>query len=135
MVNSCMLVGGFPVRFWMRTSCCTLNRRTFGLGMIEMLLALSASCVFPLRLLASLPRNYDWLFSLVNASCLSLRPSSAMTDGGFPPVQAVSSAGLCNAALERHDLRFPSWSSLKKTALDMRMSSILVTRPAQCSHT
>ena len=85
MVNSCMLVGDCIVWFLKRTSYCTLDRRRFGLRMIGMLLALSASCVFPLRLHASLPRNYNWLFSLMSASCPGLRPPAAMTDGWFPP--------------------------------------------------
>ena len=102
MVSSCMLVGDCRVRFWMRTPYRTLNRRRFGLRTIGMLLALSASCVFTLRLQASLSRTYDWLFSLMSAICFGLRPPAAMTDGWFLPVQAVSSAGLCIAFLERH---------------------------------
>ena len=39
---------------------CTLDRRRFGLRMIGMLLALSASCVFLSRLHASLPRTYGF---------------------------------------------------------------------------
>ena len=54
--------------------------RRFGLMMLGMLLALSASCVFPLLLHAFLPRTYDRLFSLMSVSCLSLRPPAAMTD-------------------------------------------------------
>ena len=54
----------------------------FGLRMTGMLLALSVSSyVFPLRLQASLPRTYDWLFSLMNANCLGLRPPAAIIDG------------------------------------------------------
>ena len=135
MVSSCMLVGDCRVRFLKRTPYCTLDRRRFGLRTIGMLLALSASCVFTLRLQASLSRTYDWLFSLMSANCLGLRPPAAMTDGWFPPVQPVSSVGLCNAFLEHHDLRFSSWSSLKKTALGMHTSHILVTWPAQRSCT
>ena len=100
MVCSRMLAGGCRVRFWMRRPYCTLDRRRYGLRMVEMLLVLSASCVFPLRLHASLPRTYDWIFSLMSVSCLGLRPSAAMADGLFPPVHAVSSAGLCNAFLK-----------------------------------
>ena len=48
--------------------------------MIGMLLALPASRVFPLRLYASLPRTYDWLFSLMSANCPGLRPPATMTD-------------------------------------------------------
>ena len=36
---------------------------------------------FSLRLHASLPRTYNWLFSLMSASCLGLRSPAAMTDG------------------------------------------------------
>ena len=46
-----------------------------------MLHALSAFCVFPLRLYSSLPRTPNWLFSLMSASCLGLRPPAAMTNG------------------------------------------------------
>ena len=74
--------------------------------MIGMLLALSASCMFPLQLHASLPWTYNWLSSLVSASCHGLRPPAATTDGWFPPVQAVPSAGLCNTFLEHHDRAF-----------------------------
>ena len=56
-----------------------------------------------------------------------------MPHGWFPPVQVVSSAGLCKAFLEYHG--HTCLSSLKKTALGMWMSSILVTWPAQCSCT
>ena len=71
-----------------------------------MLLALSASCVFSLRLHASLPRIYSWFFSLMSASCLGLSPPAAMTDGLFLPVQAVSSADLFNTFLEHHNRAF-----------------------------
>ena len=47
-----------------------------------------------------------YLFSLMSANCLGLRPPAATTDGWFPPVQTVSSAGLCNAFLERYDRAF-----------------------------
>ena len=53
-----------------------------------------------------LPRSYNWLFSLMSTSCLGLRPPAAMTDGWFLPVQAVSSAGLCNTFLEHHNCAF-----------------------------
>ena len=106
MVSSCMLVGGCRVRFLMRKLYCTFNRRSFGLKMIGMLHALSASCVFPLQLCASLFQTYDWLFSLMSANCIGLKPPAAMTGGWFLPVQAVSSAGLCNAFLEHHDGAF-----------------------------
>ena len=81
MVNSCTLVGGCRDGFLMRTPYCTLDRRRFGMRMVEMLLALSASCVFLLRLYAFLPRTYNWLFSLMSANCLGLRSPAAMTDG------------------------------------------------------
>ena len=42
-------VGGCTVRFLLNRSCCPLDRRRFGLTMIGKLLALSTSCVFPLR--------------------------------------------------------------------------------------
>ena len=80
-VNSCMLVDGCRDRFLMRTFYRTLDRRRFGMGMVGMLFALSASCVFPLRLYAFLPRTHNWLFSLMSASCLGLRPPAAMTNG------------------------------------------------------
>ena len=135
LVSSCMLVGGCRDRFLMRTLYCTLDRRRFGLRMIKMLLVLSASCVFPLRLHASLPRTYNWLFSMMSASCLGLRPPAAMTDGWFPPVQAVSSADLCNAFLEHHGRALSLGVRWKKIALGMHTSSILVTWPAQRSCT
>ena len=94
MVNSCMLTGGCRDQFLMRTLYHTLDRRRFGMRMIGMLLALSASCFSPLRLHASLPWTYNRLFSLISTDCLSLRPTAAMTHGCFLPVQAVSSAGL-----------------------------------------
>ena len=78
MVNSCMLVGGCRDRFLMRTPYRTLDGRRFGMRMVGMLLALSASCIFPLRLHASLPRTSDWLFSLMSAGCLGLGPPAAM---------------------------------------------------------
>ena len=53
-------------------------------------LALLAACIFPLWLYASLcPANGWSFFSLMRAKCLDLRTSAAMTDGSFPPVQAV----------------------------------------------
>ena len=75
-----LLVGGCRDRFFMRTPYSTLDRQ-FGMRMVGMLLALSASCVFPLRLYASQPRTHNGLFSLMSASCLGPRPSAAMTDG------------------------------------------------------
>ena len=48
-----MLVGGCRDQFLMRTPYPTLDRRRFGMRMVAMLLALSASSVFPLRLYAS----------------------------------------------------------------------------------
>ena len=73
--------GGCRDRFLMRTSYRTLDRRRFGMRMVVMLLALSASCVFHFRLYVSLPRTHTWLFSLMSASCLSLRPLVVMNDG------------------------------------------------------
>ena len=75
-----LLVGGCRDRFFMRTPYSTLDRQ-FGMRMVGMLLALSASCVFPLRLYASQPRTHNGLFSLMSASCLGLRPPVAMTNG------------------------------------------------------
>ena len=135
MVRFCMLVGVCRVRYLMRIPYCTLDRRWFGLRMIGMLPALSASCVFLLRLHASVPRIYDWLFLLMSATCLGLWLPAAMNDGLFSPVQAVPTAALCNAFLEHHDHAFLLLARRGKTALDMRMSCILVTRPAQCSCT
>ena len=104
VVNSCTLVGGCRDWLLVRTSCCTLDRRRFWPRMIGMVHALSASCVFSLRLHASLPRTHNWLSSLLSASCLGLRRPAAMSDGWFLPAQAVSSANLCNAFLIYHIL-------------------------------
>ena len=106
MVSSCMLVGGCRDRFLMRTPSRTLDRQRFGMRMVMMLLGLSASCVFPLRLYASLPWTHNWLFSLMSTSCLNLWPPAATTDVWFLPVQAVSSADPCSAFLEHHDHTF-----------------------------
>ena len=57
MVSSCKLVDGCRVWFLMCRPYCTLNRRMFGLRMIGMQFALSASCAFSLQLHASLPRT------------------------------------------------------------------------------
>ena len=92
MVSSWLLVGGCRDRFLMRVPYRTLDRRRLGMRVVGMLLALSASCVLPLRRYASLPRTHIWLFSLMSASCLGLRPPAAMTVGWFPSVQAASSA-------------------------------------------
>ena len=81
MVGLCMLVGGCKDRFLMRIPYRSLDRRRFGMRMVGMLLALSASCVFLLRLDASLPRTHNWPFSLISDSCLGLRPPAAITDG------------------------------------------------------
>ena len=71
MATSGMLDGGRRVRFFMRWPYCTLDRRSFRLRMIGMLLALSASCVFPLRLYASLPLLNVRLALLTDESQLS----------------------------------------------------------------
>ena len=106
VVSSCMLVSGCRVWFLMcRPKVCTLNRWSLGwgwLGCCKLFLP-PASFLFPLWLHASLPWTYDWLFLLMSASCLSLRTPAAMTDGWFLPVQAISSASLCNPFLERHN--------------------------------
>ena len=43
--------------------------------------SLSASCVFPLRLYASLSQTYNWHYSLMNTDYLSMRLPVATTDG------------------------------------------------------
>ena len=53
-----------------------------------------------------MPRTYNRLFSLMGANSLDLRLPAAMANGRFPPVQAVSSAVLCNAFLEHFDRSF-----------------------------
>ena len=85
MVSSCMLLGGSvesDARFYMHTPFCTLDRRRLGLSVIGMLPALSASCVFPWRLHAPLPRIYNWLFSLISAitikNCRTRTSTSAL---------------------------------------------------------
>ena len=72
MVSSCMLVGGCRDQFLMHNLYRTLDRQRFGMRMVMMLLGLSASCVFPLQLYASLPQTHNWLFSMRSASCLRL---------------------------------------------------------------
>ena len=62
----------------MRTPYCILDRRRFWMRIVGMLLALSASCVFPLRLYASLPQTHNWLSSLMSASCLGLMADSCL---------------------------------------------------------
>ena len=106
MVTSCMLFGGCRDRFLMRTPYRTLDRWRFGMRMVGMLLAPSASCIFPSRLYASLPRTHNWLISLMSTRCLSLRPPAAMADGWFLPLQTVSWTDLCNAFFEHHDHAF-----------------------------
>ena len=106
IVRSCMLVGVCRVRFLMRRPLNTLDKRRFRLMMSWRLLALPASCVSPLRLYASLCRTYERRFSLVSASCLSLRPPAAMSDGWFPPVHTFSSVSLCHVYFEYHDHAF-----------------------------
>ena len=81
MVSSCMLVGGCRVQILGAQTQLYFGQGRFVLVMIRMLLGLSASCVPPLRLHASLPRNYDCLFSLMSTTCLGRRPSAAMSDG------------------------------------------------------
>ena len=115
----------------MRRAYCTLDRWSFWLRIIGMVLALSASSVLPLQLYASLPQTYDGLFSLMRANCLSLRPPATKVDDWL---QAVSSAGLCALPWSTRS-RIPFLSSLKSTALGLRISSILVTWPAQRSCT
>ena len=103
MVSSCMLFGGCRVWFSMHRPYCTLDRRRYGLRMMEMLQALSASWIFPLWLQASLPQTFDWLFSLMSTSLFGSRPPAAMIEGWFSPLHAAFSAGLCNDLLEHRD--------------------------------
>ena len=125
VVSSCALVGGCGGRFLMRTPYCTLDRRRFGMRMIQMLLALSSSCVFPLQLHASLPRTYNWLLSLMTASCLGLLLPRLMAD-----------SRLCRLSLQLIFVTL-AWSTTitlaflefakKKTALAQRLNpSVLV---------
>ena len=72
--------GGCRDRFLMRTPYCTLDK-WFVMRTVGMLLTLSAACVLPLQLYASLPRTHSWLFSLMSTSSLGLKPPAAMTDG------------------------------------------------------
>ena len=95
MVSSCTLVADCR-------DYCTLDRRRFGLRIMGMLFALSASCVFSLRLHASLlglttVLSHCWA-PAVWAPAVGLRPSATMADGWFPSVQSVSSAGLFNVS-------------------------------------
>ena len=83
MVNCCTLVGGCRDRFLMQKPCCALDRWRFGMRMIGMMLAFPASCVFSFAASRLSARNYNWLFSLMSASCLGLKPPAAMTDGWF----------------------------------------------------
>ena len=139
-VSFSMLVGGCRVRFLMRTPYCTLDRS--GLSMIRMLIALSAPSVFPLRLHASLPRNYHWPFSVMTTNCLGLRPPATMTDGWSPippplSVQDVSSADLCNVFLEHHDGAFLLgahwrrllWACVRRPSLRRDQPSTAVPEP------
>ena len=101
MVSFCMIIGGCRVRFLMSRPYCTSDRRKFGLRMIVigMLLTFFAFCIFQLH--ACLPWTYNWFFSLMSANCLSLRfPADPITDGWFPPVRTVFTAGLCNAYMQ-----------------------------------
>ena len=100
-VSSCMLVDGCRVRFLMCRPYCTSDRRKFGRRMIVigMLLTFFAFCIFQLH--ARLPWTYNWFFSLMSANCLSLRfPAAPITDGRFPPVRTVFTAGLFNAYMQ-----------------------------------
>ena len=67
------------------------DQQRFRLGtiflLIGMRLAVSASCVFTLRLHASLPGTYNWLFSLMSASLLKTLFSLG---GGKRPTQPPS---------------------------------------------
>ena len=111
MVNSCMLVGGCNDRFLMHPPYCSLDRQRFWMRMVGMLLALSASCVFLCGFMPLCLELTTGLSSLMNTSCLGLRPPAAMTDGWFPPVQAVCSADPCNAFSQHHDRAFLFWTA------------------------
>ena len=135
MVNSCMLVCGCKDWFLMHTPNHILDRWRFKMRMVGMLLTLSASCVFPLWLYASLPRTHNGLFSLMSTICLGLRPPAAMTDDWFPPVQAISSAGLCNAFSEHHDRAFllgAYWRRLRWACVCL--SSLWHGQPSAAAH-
>ena len=120
---ACSLVA-VETDFWCASPTRTLDRRRFGMRMIGMLLALSAPCFFPLRLCASLPRTDNWLFSLMSASCLRLRPPAVMTDGWFPirfrfwpPARRVSlraSSSVAQRRSDRRELLFPSFRPSRK---------------------
>ena len=135
MVSFFMLVGGCRVWFLMCTPYCTLDGWTFGLRIIGMLLALSAPCVFPLRFYTSLPRTYNWLFSLMSTNSFGLRPPSVMADSHLRKLslQLVSivlswCTTIVHSFLElAEEDYFGHWSSLKKTGFGVHTSSILVT--------
>ena len=93
MVNSCALVGGkisildaqIPLHFGQMKVWDEDDRddaQSFCLPCFFFCVCVCA-CVFVvfLQLHASLPRTYNWLFSLLSASCLGLRPPAAMTNG------------------------------------------------------
>ena len=80
MVSSCMLVGVCRHRFLMRTPYRTLDRRRFRMRMVGLLLAVSASCVFPLRFIL-LASNSQLAFLTDERQRLGLRPPAAMTVG------------------------------------------------------
>ena len=86
MVSSGILAGGCRDQFLMRTPFRALDRSRFGMRMVGILLALSASCVFPLRLHASLPRTY--MAFLTDERQLSRSEASCCHDGWLIPACA-----------------------------------------------
>ena len=92
-------------------SCCTdptalWTGQAFGLRMIGMLLAFSASSIFP-SFASCFCASNSWLAFLTGKCQLSQSEASCRHDSMLlPPVQAVSSAGLCNTFLEHHYYAF-----------------------------
>ena len=135
MVSSCMLVGGCRVRFLMRRPCCTFGQAK-----------LSADDVWEAA------RSFCLLRLSFTASCLSasnLRLAFLTDDRELSPSAAVCCHDCwlipaCASCLSSWSLlrfhgapksRFSSRSSIKKTALGMRVSSIIVAWPVQRSCT
>ena len=102
MVCSYMLTGGCRIWFLM---CTPLDRQRFCLRMIGMLLALSASCIFPLQLHASLP----WTSATFLTDEHRLSQSEASCCHDWWLISACASClfiCLCNAFLEHHNHAF-----------------------------
>ena len=81
MVSSCTLDGGSGVRLFDAQALLHFGRAKAWAEDDGVLFPLAVSCVLSLRLHACLLPTYDWLFSLMSASCLGLRPPAAITDG------------------------------------------------------